>query len=881
MTRQSIGFILLWVWFMGSQALSQDLTVVVKDERTLEPVFHASVVYTVVLDHDTTRNFGFTDQSGHFVIPEVHSRASVQLDIHHLNYKNTPYLITDPEDYNFILEIHLPARDHNLQEVHVQSPSLYGDGIPDTLTYGVDSIRTLSTPGIEEVLERIEGIQIEGDKIFFKGNVVSKVFLDGVDLASDSYMTVVEAIGSDIIEEIDIISNYQSNPVLKAFNWDETVIQFRSDEEMRYRLSGNVGSGLSHEELLSLHADLVGISPRVKNLFRFTHNSLASTVYRPSSQNKTHEPGRLPLGLLDQTYQPNGLYAPIKSSLYRYNRDITGGVLLTGIPLGTRGNLRNSNYFQRTTLMQSNSMKNTHLLPDTTYHYSHIDQFSFDNYFIRSELELDYHTDQSFINFFLTGNLPFAQSTEHNNFSEQLQDTLANFFEFNDGLHIDEGFQYTRDAGEFILDFNHHLKSSHFTEYWRNSNKRTDKVRIKKANHLEQLKKQNFQITNALSFKKPMKKVNFSIGVSHEFQREDKNLEIHSGFVNELPNLNSRSKYTRHSYSVLTEIQNARKHTPLLYHLSLKMGHTDIRWFTSTENKERNKFLHFELNGNLTKRFSRGKHAIVRYKLERAPINPKTIMPDSTLSPNYLLYLGYEGPGIKFNHQLSIIYIDQRIDKLFDYDLNLTINHHPSAVVMDVFQYLQFSELKYTHRKVWSITGHFNWTQHLIDSHWQIEGTLSSNYHQLNKTLNSINISTHFQSFTTENSVVYRKRSIELKLTHELYYTRIRTNPGFNRIDNFQWSQSVNFKYLAQSEKLHLNLRAKYHRLGGGNHSLPTLDISINYHPSNNLQLRLTGHNLLNQKYFELIRFTPQSTSLQRYGIRHRFVGLFIQYFFS
>lgn len=859
---------------------AQELKIRVLDKNEMKPVFHASVVYSTK-EKSGPNLFGFTDEDGWLQLQPIGPEDTLWLNLHHLNYQALSTVLIPPHQFEDGEEILLTPRDHELQEVQIEAPAVYGESTPDTLTYVVDSIRTLSSAKIEEVLREIEGLNIDGDRITFRGKAVSRVFLDGVDVAADSYMTLVDAINSDIIEEIDIVSNYNPNPILSDFRRDETVINLKSNNRAGYMLSGNAGLGLSHNDLLMSSVDLTGISPYMKNIFRFTRNRVSQTVYRPASVPGEISPLRLPLGQSSQTYSASALFSPVGSSTYRFDQSVIGGAVLTGLPIGRTGNLRNSNYIQKQELDQSNFIERRMLLPDTTYMYNYDMGFGFDQYFIRSETEFDYYTEQSFINLYLIGNLPFANSSEQKGYSGQIADTISNHFELDDSYHLEAGGEYSRLLGDWVLHIENESSLNKISERWINNNARTTKLRGKEGPFIDRLEKRTGDFETTFSLHKSIETLNLSTGLVHHYHNTINRLNNTFDPETETLFYQSKSEYNTHSIGGLIEISGGRERGPIQYRLSAQGGFTKLDWSSRQSDVQKRNFPHFSVGGNLNRNLRKGRSISFNYHYDQQVVRPQYFLPDSLLLPTYSIHLGYEGKGYTQTHQFNILYKNIRIDKLFDFNINMDVMYHPTTVVPDVVQFLEYNQRRFTEQEGWSQSAQFNWTQHFIDSYWHLEGRVRIGYNQMKRRLNHIDINTHYHSYSNQLTAIYRKRTVELQLVNELFYTRIRTEPTFNRINNLQWAQEAGFKYKSYSDKLQARLSGKYYRFTEGGDSFISLDFSIRYHPTEQIRLRLRGHNLLGQDNFTLERFTPHSISAQSFGLRERFVGLFLYYFFS
>lgn len=428
-------FIVIVAFLYSNYSYSQNITFQLLDSITIQPVSDANVIYSFTDDINSGSQYGFSDSNGLFLIQNVPDTIkAISIQIFQLNYKSLKLTLFKEDWHKEIIQIQLSPKTHQLGEIRIVGKAIDVSNEPDTITVVVDSLKTLSTPGIKDVLLKIDKLTINENSITYDGKIISKVFVDGVDLTGGSYMTLVDALNSNIIEEIDIVKNFHRNPILKDFETPETIINLRSDNKVPIKVSGDGRLGVADKGLLNLDLNLVGITPRLKYLARFTKTNIAGGVYQPSDPSIDNEIQSTSIGNTVGTFNDFVTFAPIQEKMYRVERDIIGGTVSIGGKIGENWVFRSSSYMQESKFENHYNSGSLNYLPDTTYLYSAIYYSNMRNKFLRSEFETEFSNDQVFFNFKLDGDIPSADNFTSASFSGQLMDSLGNRIRLNNAF---------------------------------------------------------------------------------------------------------------------------------------------------------------------------------------------------------------------------------------------------------------------------------------------------------------------------------------------------------------------------------------------------------------------------------------------------------------
>ena len=177
-----------------------------------EPLSRASV--TVVDTLSNVLDYTITDEKGFFYLEldSSISNASLALEVNYLGYgKKQIHIQKGKTTYNFILEEDATSLD----EIIVKNrPRVRRKG--DTINFRVSSFQKSEDRSIGDVLKRMPGVQIDEDgTIFFNGDKISNLYIQGDDLMEGKYGLATRAIRKEDIMGVDVIRNHQPIKVLQ------------------------------------------------------------------------------------------------------------------------------------------------------------------------------------------------------------------------------------------------------------------------------------------------------------------------------------------------------------------------------------------------------------------------------------------------------------------------------------------------------------------------------------------------------------------------------------------------------------------------------------------------------------------------------------------
>jgi hypothetical protein len=240
------------LFFLVSISFSQiKLEGVVKDSLNL-PLYLANVI---AINEETSvlESYGITDEKGRYRL-SLDKKGTYKIQISYIGMKTFEEVISTKEDNlkrDFIL---LPGNTLDEVEITYEMPvTVKGD----TLIYNADSFKNGTERKLEDVLEKLPGVEInENGQIEVEGKVVNKLMVNGKDFFDGDTKLATKNIPSKAVDKIEVLRNYSEVGQLRAVsnNQNNVALNIKLKEGKENFWFGNVtvGAGSSPDKELYL-----------------------------------------------------------------------------------------------------------------------------------------------------------------------------------------------------------------------------------------------------------------------------------------------------------------------------------------------------------------------------------------------------------------------------------------------------------------------------------------------------------------------------------------------------------------------------------------------------------------------------------------------------
>ncbi|QOD60271.1 carboxypeptidase-like regulatory domain-containing protein [Polaribacter haliotis] len=245
--------ILLLTIFMVSFITSAQvkLTGVVKDSIGV-PLEMANVLAINKTTKKMT-SYGFTDIKGNYKL-DLDKNSTFDIKISYIGMKTSEFVVTTTTE-NIVKNITM-LEDNSLDEITIVSKmpvTIKGD----TIVYNADSFKNGSERKLEDVLEKLPGVEInDAGQIEVEGKVVEKITVDGKEFFSGDTKLASKNIPSNAVDKIEVLRNYGDVGQLSGVqnNQDRVAINIKLKEGKKNFWFGDVtaGAGSAPDETLYL-----------------------------------------------------------------------------------------------------------------------------------------------------------------------------------------------------------------------------------------------------------------------------------------------------------------------------------------------------------------------------------------------------------------------------------------------------------------------------------------------------------------------------------------------------------------------------------------------------------------------------------------------------
>jgi len=224
---------------------------VVKD--SIGDVLELANVIAINQETKALESYAITNEKGDFTLA-LGKNGTYKIQISYIGMKSFEEVIATSDvdiSQDFILK---PDNALDVVEVTYKMPVLIQG---DTIVYNADSFKNGTERKLEDVLEKLPGVEInEAGQIEIEGKVVNKLMVNGKDFFDGDTKIATKNIPSNAVDKIQVLRNYSEVSQLSGVsnNQDNFAINIKLKEGKENFWFGNVtaGSGSAPDEELYL-----------------------------------------------------------------------------------------------------------------------------------------------------------------------------------------------------------------------------------------------------------------------------------------------------------------------------------------------------------------------------------------------------------------------------------------------------------------------------------------------------------------------------------------------------------------------------------------------------------------------------------------------------
>lgn len=184
-----------------------------------------------------------TDINGLFKI-KLSPSSAYSLELSHIGYKTLISKINTGE-IDFSKTFSLNKNLEDLSEITINYRYKSIEKKNDTIVYNTDAYRNGNERYLKNVLEKLPGLKIKENQIFVNGKLINKLLVDGELFFGGSSSIALDNIPARVFKNIQVISNYQENPLEKDLKpKDDIALNIELKEEYKSFNFGDIEVGL-------------------------------------------------------------------------------------------------------------------------------------------------------------------------------------------------------------------------------------------------------------------------------------------------------------------------------------------------------------------------------------------------------------------------------------------------------------------------------------------------------------------------------------------------------------------------------------------------------------------------------------------------------------
>lgn len=225
-------------------ALAADITGVVRDVETKEPLAEASV--RLLSQRDSSFVAGVTsNDEGKFTISGVKAGKYV-VEFTYISYADVQKSLNVGSKNINLGFIDMKESSELLKEVSVIGVRTPIKVMEDTVEYTADSYRTQPNAVVEDLLKRLPGVEVDSDgKITANGKEVKKILVDGKEFFADDPKVASKNLPVNMVEKLQVVDRKSDLARLTGVDDgdDETVINLTVKKGMNNGWFGTAEAG--------------------------------------------------------------------------------------------------------------------------------------------------------------------------------------------------------------------------------------------------------------------------------------------------------------------------------------------------------------------------------------------------------------------------------------------------------------------------------------------------------------------------------------------------------------------------------------------------------------------------------------------------------------
>lgn len=248
----------------------------IKDSSTNTGLQDVILIYT----SKNIQHYAISDSVGNFSLILSDSLLNTSFDL------TTKLIGYHTQKYNFFVSqritelpiILLQSKIISLSEVIVQTKPIEKKG--DTTVFNVGSFKNKFDENLEDVLKKMPGMDVDANgNIKYNNKPIENIMIEG-DVMSNNYKLISKNITPDMVDKVEMIDKYNSNPVLKDLtNSQKQTMNLVLKNPKKLKHFGTLKLGAGIENKYNATGSAFVFNNSIKNMSVVNTNNIGKSPY--------------------------------------------------------------------------------------------------------------------------------------------------------------------------------------------------------------------------------------------------------------------------------------------------------------------------------------------------------------------------------------------------------------------------------------------------------------------------------------------------------------------------------------------------------------------------------------------------------------------------
>ena len=255
-------FLFTVIAYMGILSMSaQQISVQGTVKDTFDNTLEMANIIALDKKSGSMADYAITDESGRYKLT-LKSNHTYLIKISYIGFKSKALdLVVNDEDIlkDFQLEEQVDQLD-GVEITYDMPVTIKGD----TIVYNTDSFTTGQEKKLEDVLEKLPGVEVEDDVVKVEGKEVSKIMVNGKDFFEGDTKLATKNIPAKSVDKVEVLKNYNDVSQMKGLENDSDMVamNIKLKEGKERFWFGEITAGGGPEEKYIVHPKVFYYSPK-------------------------------------------------------------------------------------------------------------------------------------------------------------------------------------------------------------------------------------------------------------------------------------------------------------------------------------------------------------------------------------------------------------------------------------------------------------------------------------------------------------------------------------------------------------------------------------------------------------------------------------------